>query len=81
LYRRVVGPQGRSGRVQNISWPLGFDPLIVTGHSESYAVCAIPAHYNSVAVMMVILKVMPKNCAFTLEQSELVIIIIIIIIY
>jgi hypothetical protein len=72
LYRRVVGPQGRSGRVQIISRPLGFDARIVTGHSESYAVCAIPVHYNSVAVMMTIVKVMPKNGAFTLEQSELI---------
>jgi len=72
LYRRVVGLQGRSIRVQKILQPLGFDPRIVTGHNESYAVCAIPAHYNSVAVMMIIVKVMPKNGAFTLEQSELI---------
>jgi len=26
LYRRLGGPQGRSGRVQNISSPPGFDP-------------------------------------------------------
>ena len=26
LYRRLGGPQGRSGRVRKISPPLGFDP-------------------------------------------------------
>jgi hypothetical protein len=26
LYRRLVGPQGRSGRVRKISPPPGFDP-------------------------------------------------------
>jgi len=29
LYRRLGGPQGRSGRVRKISLPLGFDHLTV----------------------------------------------------
>jgi hypothetical protein len=29
LYRRLGGPQGRSGRVRKISPPPGFDPLTV----------------------------------------------------
>jgi hypothetical protein len=29
LYRRLGGPQGRSGQVQKISPPLGFDPRTV----------------------------------------------------
>jgi hypothetical protein len=29
LYRRMGGPQGRSGQVQKISLPLGFDPRTV----------------------------------------------------
>jgi hypothetical protein len=29
LYMRLGGPQGRSGQVQKISLPPGFDPLIV----------------------------------------------------
>ena len=29
LYKRLDGPQGRSGRVRKISPPLGFDPRTV----------------------------------------------------
>ena len=39
LYRRLGGPQGRSGRVRKISPPPGFDPwalqpLAVPGHGN-----------------------------------------------
>jgi hypothetical protein len=36
LYRRLSGPQGRSGRVLKISPPLGFDPPDRPARSESF---------------------------------------------
>jgi hypothetical protein len=36
LYRRLGGPQGRCGRVQNISPPSGFDPRTVQPVASFY---------------------------------------------
>ena len=36
LYRRLGGPQGRSGQVREISPPLGFDPRTVQPVASSY---------------------------------------------
>ena len=44
LYRRVDGPQGRSGRVWNISSPPEFDPRTIQPIASGYTDCAIPAH-------------------------------------
>jgi hypothetical protein len=38
-----VGPQGRTGRVQKISPPHGFDPWTVQPVPSCYTDCAIPA--------------------------------------
>ena len=46
LYRRLGGPQGRSGRVRKISPPLGFDPRTVQLVASRYTNYAIPAHKN-----------------------------------
>jgi len=43
LYRRLGGPQGRSGRVRKISLPSGFDPRTVQPLASRYTDCAIPA--------------------------------------
>jgi len=43
LYTRLGGPQGRSGRVQKILPPPGFDPLTVQPVASRYTDCAIPA--------------------------------------
>jgi hypothetical protein len=43
LYRRLGGPQGRSGRVRKISPPPGFDPRIVQPVTSRYTDWAIPA--------------------------------------
>jgi len=45
LYRRLGGPQGRSGRVRKI-WTLspGFDPRIVQLIASRYTDCAIPVY-------------------------------------
>ena len=44
LYRRLGGPQGRSGRVRNISSPPEFDPRTVQTIASGYSDCAIPAN-------------------------------------
>jgi hypothetical protein len=44
LYRRQGGPQGRSGRVRNISSPPEFDPRTVQSIASGYTDCAIPAN-------------------------------------
>ena len=40
LYRRLGGPQGRSGQVRKISPPLGFDPRTVQPVASRYTDCA-----------------------------------------
>jgi hypothetical protein len=44
LYRRLGGPQGRSGRVRKISPPPGLDPQTAQPVASLYTDCAIPAH-------------------------------------
>ena len=44
LYRRLVRPQGRSGRVRKISPPQGFDHRTVQRVVSRHTDCAIPAH-------------------------------------
>jgi hypothetical protein len=43
LYRRLGGPQVRSGRLRKISPPPGFDPRTVQPVASHYTDCAIPA--------------------------------------
>ena len=43
LYRKLGGPQGRSGRVRKISPPPGFDPRTVQPVASRYTDWAIPA--------------------------------------
>ena len=45
LYKRLGGPQGRSGRVRKISPPPGFDPRTVQPVASRYTDYAIPAAY------------------------------------
>ena len=51
LYRRLGGSQGRSGRVQKISLPPGFDPRTVQPVASRYADCTIPAHIIDVTIL------------------------------
>ena len=46
LYRRLGGPQGRSGRVREISPPPGFDPRTVQPVASRYTDGAIPAQFE-----------------------------------
>jgi hypothetical protein len=48
LYRRLGGPQGRSGRVRKISSPSGFDPWTLQPVVSRYTDYAIPAHTHNV---------------------------------
>jgi hypothetical protein len=48
LYRRPGGPQGRSGRLREISPPPGFDHRTVQAVASRYTDCAIPAHVDIV---------------------------------
>ena len=43
LYRKLNGPQGRSGPVRKISPPPGFDPRTVQPVASRYTDWAIPA--------------------------------------
>jgi hypothetical protein len=47
LYRRLGGPQGRSGRLLKISPPPGFDPRTVQPVASRYTDYAIPAHEDN----------------------------------
>ena len=45
LYRRLGGPQGRSGQVRKISPPPRFDPRTVQPVGSRYTDWSIPAHW------------------------------------
>ena len=45
LYRRLDGPQGRSGRAENLALP-GFDPLIIQPVALSLYRLSYPAQQN-----------------------------------
>jgi hypothetical protein len=47
LYRRLGGPQGRSGRVRKMSPPPGFDPRTVQLVASRYTDYVIPAHWKT----------------------------------
>jgi hypothetical protein len=46
LYRRLGGPQGRSGRLRKISPPPGFDPQTIQLVTSRYTDWVIPALDN-----------------------------------
>ena len=46
LYRRMGGPQGRSGGLRKISPPPGFDPRTVQHIASRYTDWAIPAAFE-----------------------------------
>jgi hypothetical protein len=48
LYRRLGGPQGRSGQVQKILSPPGFDPRTVQPVGSRYTNCATRPGSNTV---------------------------------
>jgi len=55
LYRRLGGPHGRSGQVQKISPPPGFDPRTIQ---------SVASHYTDYATRPTIKIVFVRNCKF-----------------
>jgi hypothetical protein len=51
MYRRLGGPQGRSGQVRKISLPPGFDPRTVRPVASRYTNKAITAHRYTVGTI------------------------------
>ena len=47
LYRRLGGPQSRSGQVRKIPPPLGFDPRTVQPVASRYAEETVVAYFES----------------------------------
>jgi hypothetical protein len=47
FYRKLGGPQGRSGRARKISPPPEFDPRTVQRVANCYTDLAIPTHWDS----------------------------------
>ena len=77
LYRRLGGPQGRSGWLRKISSPPGFDPRTVQPVVSRHTDYAIPAHHylviqywnwhsvhqNITPYILCIRRFSPSNCA------------------
>jgi len=51
LYRRLGGPQGRSGRLRKISSPPGFDPRTVQPVASRYTGCVMPVLPKEMSVV------------------------------
>jgi hypothetical protein len=56
LYRRLGGPQGRSGQVRKIWPPPGFDPRTVQPVTSLYTDGAIPAHLLNDYIVVILNK-------------------------
>jgi hypothetical protein len=59
LYRRLGGPQGRSGQVQKISPPPGFDPRtvqLVASRYTDYATRPTGLYYSSTHMYLADIK-------------------------
>jgi hypothetical protein len=56
LYRRLGGPQGRSGRLRKITPPPGFDPRTVQVLARRYTDRAIPAHLSLIKHKFISIK-------------------------
>ena len=74
LYRRLGGPQGRSGRVRKISPFSGFDPRTVQPVVSRYTDCSIPDHSEGSCPMVNRLKrglehLLPPNSEICNELS------------
>ena len=56
LYRKLGGPQGRSGRVRKISLPPGFDPRTAQPVASRYSDWAITAHLRIYVLTLIWFK-------------------------
>jgi hypothetical protein len=62
LYRRLGGPQGRSGRVQKMSPPPGFDPLTVEPVGIRYTDWATRPLFLQVPHQTLCISLLPHTC-------------------
>ena len=63
LYRKLCGPQGRSGQARKISPPPGFDPRTVQPVASRYTDWAVPAHHVVEVITHVFLS--SRDCHYT----------------
>jgi hypothetical protein len=56
LYKRLCGPQGRSGQVWKTSPLLGFDPRTVQPVASRYTDWAIPAHKFTLDIFVILVN-------------------------
>jgi hypothetical protein len=61
LYRRLGGPQDRSGQLWKILPPPGFDPRTVQPVASRCTDYAIPAHLITVVAMITELEIKAMN--------------------
>jgi hypothetical protein len=72
LYRRLGGPQGRSGQVLKISPPSGFDPRIVQLVASRYTGYAIPAQVLFIVCRIFLPSWTPCNTSFPTRLAQLI---------
>ena len=73
LYRRLGGPQGRSGQVRKISPPPGFDPLTVQPVASRYtdwAIGPIQKQYVVKINLCLFLSVVNETWSVTLREKH-----------
>jgi len=68
MYRRLDGPQGRSGQVRKISPPTGFDPRTVQPVDSRYTDCATRPtdmfNYHNYKIILIFNITVPWYLAF-----------------
>ena len=67
LYRRLGGPQGRSGWMRKISPSPGFDPQTIQPVASHYTNCAVPALDNKMLGMLLYF-IMQITCVWATYQ-------------
>jgi len=69
LYRRLGGPQGRSGQVRKMSPPPGFDPRTVQPVASRYTVYATRPTYAAMVNTKICSPCQPKISCFFMDLS------------
>jgi hypothetical protein len=70
LYRRLGGPQGRSGQVRTIQPPPGFDPRTVQSVASRYTDWAIEAHAEKQSIKYIVLAQCCRYLAVHVVTTE-----------
>jgi len=72
LYRRLGGPQGRSGQVRKISPPPGFDPPTIQRsriYQLKYSSCIVCITYISIIALVPAAQTIPRLISFRAVDS------------